>query len=82
LGRDGLSIVKMLARRLLVGLVVAYQRMVSPSLGRNCRFLPTCSQYAREAITVHGACKGSLLALRRLGRCQPFHPGGYDPVTR
>ena len=68
--------------RVLSGMIRLYQRLLSPSLGRNCRFLPTCSQYAREAIETHGAFRGSILALRRLGRCHPLHPGGYDPVTR
>ncbi len=68
--------------RVLSGMIQLYQRLLSPSLGRNCRFLPTCSQYAREAIETHGALRGSILALRRLGRCHPLHPGGYDPVTR
>lgn len=69
-------------RRLAIGLLGFYQVALSPRLGRNCRFFPSCSQYAREAIEVHGVLRGSVLALRRLGRCQPFHPGGYDPVTR
>ena len=68
--------------RVLSGMIQLYQRLLSPSLGRNCRFLPTCSQYAREAIETHGAFRGSILALRRLDRCHPLHPGGYDPVTR
>jgi putative membrane protein insertion efficiency factor len=73
---------KLLPRRLLVLMIVGYQRLLSPRLGRNCRFLPTCSQYAREAIEVHGALRGVLLGLGRLLRCHPLHPGGYDPVTR
>lgn len=71
---------KDLPRRLLIGLVVTYQRLLSPSFGRNCRFLPTCSQYALDALRAHGALAGTMLALRRLGRCHPLHPGGYDPV--
>ena len=57
-----------------------YQRWISPGLGSNCRYLPTCSSYALEAIDRHGAVKGSWLAVRRLGRCHPFRAGGYDPV--
>ena len=57
-----------------------YQRAVSPYLPRSCRFRPTCSEYAREAIERFGAARGSWLAVRRLLRCHPFHPGGYDPV--
>ena len=64
---------------LLAG-VRGYQYLVSPMLGNNCRFYPSCSDYAREALERHGSLRGSWLAIRRLGRCQPFHPGGYDPV--
>lgn len=60
--------------------VGAYRRYVSPLLGRHCRFHPTCSRYAQEAIRVHGVARGGLLALRRLLRCHPLHPGGFDPV--
>ncbi|MHB1331768.1 MAG: membrane protein insertion efficiency factor YidD [Sulfuriferula sp.] len=66
--------------RLLIYLVKAYQYALSPLLGSHCRFTPTCSQYAVEAITKHGAAKGSWLSMRRLSRCHPRHPGGYDPV--
>jgi len=64
---------------LLAG-VRGYQYLVSPMLGNNCRFYPSCSDYAREALERHGSLHGSWLAVRRLCRCQPFHPGGYDPV--
>jgi putative membrane protein insertion efficiency factor len=57
-----------------------YQRRVSPSLPPMCRFYPTCSQYALESIEIHGALRGSLLALWRFLRCNPLFPGGYDPV--
>jgi putative membrane protein insertion efficiency factor len=66
--------------RLLVGLISVYRRFVSPMLGPRCRFYPSCSAYAQEAIRVHGAGRGSWLAVRRLGKCHPFHPGGLDPV--
>jgi putative membrane protein insertion efficiency factor len=59
--------------------VRGYQRLVSPLLPRSCRFAPTCSEYAAQAITQHGVLRGVALALGRLARCQPFHPGGYDP---
>ena len=57
-----------------------YQMAISPWLGPACRFQPTCSDYAIEAIGRHGVARGGWAALRRLGRCQPFCPGGYDPV--
>ncbi|MCB9793927.1 MAG: membrane protein insertion efficiency factor YidD [Alphaproteobacteria bacterium] len=57
-----------------------YRYAISPMLPPACRFHPTCSAYALEAIEVHGALKGSWLAARRIARCHPFHPGGYDPV--
>lgn len=63
-------------------LISVYQAFLSPLLGTRCRFLPTCSQYAYEAIGEHGAWRGTWLATRRLGRCHPFRPGGYDPVPR
>jgi len=67
-------------RIILRTLIRAYQLVVSPWRGPTCRFHPSCSQYAIEAIDTHGVWRGSWLALRRLGRCHPFHDGGYDPV--
>lgn len=66
--------------RLLIALVRLYQRLLSPLLGTNCRFHPTCSQYAIEAIRVHGAVVGSGYACWRIVRCQPLCKGGHDPV--
>ena len=64
----------------LRGLIGGYQRYISPLLGRHCRFYPSCSQYAYQAISRHGVARGSVLALKRLARCHPFHPGGVDHV--
>ena len=58
----------------------AYQYGISPFLGRSCRFEPSCSHYAVECLQRHGVMKGLWLAVRRIGRCHPWHPGGYDPV--
>lgn len=66
--------------RATVAVLGAYRCYVSPLLGRHCRFHPTCSRYAQEAVGVHGLARGALLALRRLLRCHPLHPGGFDPV--
>ena len=66
--------------RILIALVQLYRWCLSPMLGQNCRFHPSCSQYALDALRQHGAMRGSWLAMRRLLRCQPWHPGGYDPV--
>jgi uncharacterized protein len=64
----------------LLRLVTGYRRFVSPILPPSCRFYPSCSAYALEAVQVHGALRGSWLAARRLSRCHPFHAGGLDPV--
>ncbi len=64
----------------LVGLLRAYRAVISPLYGQVCRYHPSCSAYALEAVQVHGSIKGSWLAVRRLGRCHPWAAGGYDPV--
>lgn len=64
----------------LILLIRAYRYFISPLLGTRCRFEPSCSRYAMEAIQVHGTFRGSWLAVRRILRCHPFHPGGFDPV--
>ncbi|MBD0271778.1 MAG: membrane protein insertion efficiency factor YidD [Acetobacteraceae bacterium] len=64
----------------LRGAVLAYQYTLRPVLGCNCRFHPSCSDYALGALRGHGAARGALLAARRVLRCNPWHPGGYDPV--
>jgi putative membrane protein insertion efficiency factor len=66
--------------RLLMGIVTGYRRLISPLLPPRCRFEPSCSAYALEALQVHGAARGLWLAMARIARCHPFHPGGYDPV--
>ncbi len=66
--------------RILIALLRGYKRLISPLLGPRCRFVPSCSEYAMEAIARFGALRGGWLALRRLGRCHPLHPGGVDPV--
>lgn len=68
------------AGRVLIGAIRAYQLILSPWLGANCRFVPTCSEYAATAITTHGPWRGSWLALRRIARCRPGGGSGYDPV--
>ena len=67
-------------KRVLLWLLRGYQFAISPLFGPSCRFYPTCSNYAIEAVREHGAAKGSLLAAKRLCKCHPWHPGGLDPV--
>ena len=67
-------------RRLLIFFIACYRACLSPFMGDNCRFYPSCSCYAQEAIATHGAMKGSYLSLLRVGRCHPWHEGGVDPV--
>jgi len=67
-------------KRFLIGLIRLYQLLLSPWLGHHCRFYPSCSSYAAEAIETHGALRGSWLTLQRLSRCHPWHAGGPDPV--
>jgi uncharacterized protein len=69
-----------IAKLLLLLLIRGYRRLISPLLPPSCRFQPTCSAYALEAVTQHGAAVGSWLAVKRILRCHPWSPGGYDPV--
>lgn len=69
-----------LPKRALILLIRFYRRQISPALPPSCRFSPTCSEYALEAVEKYGAIKGGYLAVRRILRCNPFHKGGYDPV--
>lgn len=67
-------------RPLLLRALWVYKKAVSPLLPQACRFYPSCSQYAAQAIQKHGALRGSMLAAKRLAKCHPLHPGGFDPV--
>jgi putative membrane protein insertion efficiency factor len=67
-------------QKIVIGLIQAYRYVLSPWVGRSCRFFPTCSMYAEQAIRDHGLRLGSWLTLKRVCRCHPFHPGGVDPV--
>ena len=67
-------------KQILLALIGLYRYALSPMLGRRCRFFPSCSEYAAEAVDKHGAGKGTRLALQRLLRCHPWNPGGFDPV--
>jgi uncharacterized protein len=77
--RPGHDVRRRVAAALIV-LVRGYQLLLRPLCGPSCRFVPSCSEYAREALAGHGALRGTLLALRRIARCHPWHPGGWDPV--
>lgn len=72
--------IRQLPKRFLKGFVRVYQVTLSPFIGQQCRFEPTCSHYALQALEAHGALRGSWLAVKRVARCHPFHPGGFDPV--
>lgn len=67
-------------RRILLLMIRGYQRGISPLLPPSCRYVPSCSEYGYEAIATYGALRGGYMAVRRVLRCNPFHPGGYDPV--
>ena len=67
-------------KTILLGIIRGYRYFISPLFPPSCRFQPTCSQYALSAIATYGSLKGSWLAINRILRCHPFHPGGYDPV--
>lgn len=72
--------IRSIPKRIMLGMIRFYRRCISPLFPPCCRFVPTCSAYALEAVEKYGALKGGYLALRRILRCHPFHPGGYDPV--
>lgn len=67
-------------KKLLFILIKFYQYFISPLTGQNCRYYPTCSAYALEAVEKYGSLKGTALAIKRIARCHPFHAGGFDPI--
>jgi uncharacterized protein len=80
IGRRLVAALRLAPRWILMALVRAYQLMLSPLLPPSCRYFPSCSAYAMEALERHGALRGGWLAAKRVARCNPFRPGGYDPV--
>ena len=72
--------IRSIPKRIMLGMIRFYRRFISPMFPPCCRFTPTCSAYALEAIQKYGALKGGYLAVRRVLKCHPFHKGGYDPV--
>ena len=69
-------------KKFLIKTIKLYQLILSPLLGSNCRFEPTCSQYFIEAVEINGVLKGSVMGIKRLLKCHPWHPGGFDPVCK
>jgi len=67
-------------RKIIVFIIKGYRKLVSPLFPPSCRFYPTCSEYSEQAITQYGLMKGGWMSIKRVGKCHPFHPGGYDPV--
>lgn len=67
-------------KKILINVILFYRKFISPLKAPSCRFYPTCSQYAMSAVEKHGALKGGYLSLKRILKCHPFHPGGYDPL--
>ena len=68
------------SKRVVLGLLAFYRRFVSPALPPSCRYVPTCSEYMYQAVDKHGAARGVWMGIKRISRCHPFRPGGYDPV--
>ncbi len=69
-----------MVKRILMVLIRGYQRFISPGLPSSCRYYPSCSEYTYQAIEKYGALRGGWMGIKRISRCHPFHPGGYDPV--
>ena len=67
-------------KRVVLGLLAFYRRFISPALPPSCRYVPTCSEYTYQAVEKYGVLRGGWMGVRRILRCHPFHPGGYDPV--
>ncbi len=67
-------------KSLIIGIIITYQKIISPILPKSCRFMPTCSQYAIESVKKFGVLRGGLKAIKRISKCHPFNTGGYDPV--
>ena len=78
--RFTLAAIATIPSRTLIAVVRSYQLLISPLLGRHCRFTPSCSTYFIQAVNKYGALRGSLLGARRIGRCHPWNPGGHDPL--
>nr|WP_221439942.1 membrane protein insertion efficiency factor YidD [Spirochaeta isovalerica] len=75
-----LKFLKNIIKYLLIGIILFYKKVISPLLPNSCRFYPTCSTYSLEAVKKYGPFKGSYLSIKRITKCHPFNPGGYDPL--
>lgn len=74
--------INLILSKIVILIILFYKKMISPLLPRSCRFYPSCSSYSIEALKRHGFLKGMYLSVRRIGRCHPWNPGGYDPVPQ
>ncbi len=78
--KQGLAKMSSAMRTVMIGVIRFYRYCISPLMAPHCRFEPTCSRYAQDALTEHGVLRGMMFSLRRLSRCHPWHEGGFDPV--